>query len=65
VPERRRHVKELRKDKEGPREASERLHEEIRSTDVEPLERDPNRDRARGDWDRTGRHFDESTEGEE
>jgi len=63
VPERRRNVKEIRKDQRTPRETRDELLESARSTDVQPQNRDPNRDRARGDWDRTGRHHDEEEEG--
>ncbi len=51
--------KDIRKDQRGPREAREELQDSVRSTDVQPREQDPNRDRARGDRDRTGRHGDE------
>jgi hypothetical protein len=50
--------KRIRKDQAGPREARQEVLEEIRSTDAQPLIRQPNRDRARGDWDRTGDHQD-------
>jgi hypothetical protein len=30
-------------------------------SDAKPLIRNPNRDQARGDWDRTGLHHDEET----
>ena len=41
------------------RDAHEELQEEIRSSGVKPLEPNINRDRARGDRDRTGEHGDE------
>jgi hypothetical protein len=50
--------KRIKKDQAGPREAREELLEEIRSSDAQPVIRQPNRDRARGDWDRTGDHQD-------
>lgn len=51
--------KMLRKDQSGPREAREELQEEIRSSGTKPRQENVNRDRARGDWDRTGDHHDE------
>jgi hypothetical protein len=53
--------KRIRKDQTGPREAREEVLEEIRSSDAQPLIKQPNRDRARGDWDRTGDHQDVGT----
>jgi hypothetical protein len=50
--------KRIKKDQAGPREARQEVLEEIRSSDAPPLIRQPNRDRARGDWDRTGDHHD-------
>lgn len=50
--------KRIRKDQAGPREAREELLEEVRSSDAQPVIRQPNRDRARGDRDRTGDHQD-------
>lgn len=51
-------AKRIKKDQAGPREARQEVLEEIRSSDAQPLIRQPNRDRARGDWDRTGDHQD-------
>jgi hypothetical protein len=51
--------KMLRKDPSGPREAREELEEQIRSSGTKPRQENINRDRARGDWDRTGDHHDE------
>jgi hypothetical protein len=56
-----REEKLLKKDQTGPREIHQELAEEIRSSAVEPLIRRPNRDRVRGDWDRTGDHQDVDT----
>jgi len=50
--------KRIKKDQAGPREARQEVLEEIHSGDAQPLIRQPNRDRARGDWDRTGDHQD-------
>jgi len=50
--------KRIRKDQAGPREVRQEVLEEIRSSDAQPVIRQPNRDRARGDWDRTGDHQD-------
>lgn len=54
-----RHDKLLKKDSSGPREARQELAEETRSGATKPQQKNPNRDRARGDWDRTGIHHDE------
>jgi hypothetical protein len=56
---RRNDQKMLKKEQHGVRETREEVLEEIRSSDVQPLVKNPNRDRARGDWDRTGDHHDE------
>jgi hypothetical protein len=53
--------KMLRKDQHGTRDAHEELQEQIRSSGTKPLEPNINRDRARGDWDRTGNHQDEES----
>ena len=56
----RREDKQLRKDQQGPREARAEVAEQMRDgADSQPLIRKPNRDQARGDWDRTGLHRDE------
>ena len=55
VPDRRRNnSKNLKKDQLSARETRDELSEEIRSSGSQPRTRQPNRDRARGDWDRTG-----------
>jgi hypothetical protein len=46
----------LKKDQSGVRETREEIAEEIGSSDVQPTLKNPNRDRARGDWDRSGDH---------
>ena len=48
--------KQLRKDQQVRREVRQEVGEEIRSSDSLPLIRQPNRDQARGDWDRSGVH---------
>jgi hypothetical protein len=58
----RRTDKMLRKDPMRSRDAHEELQEEIRSSGTKPVERNINRDRARGDWDRTGDHHDENAQ---
>jgi len=50
--------KQLRKDQQVGREVRQDLGEEIRSSGSKPLIGKPNRDRARGDWDRTRDHQD-------
>jgi len=56
---RRNEAKSLKKEQHSVRETREEVLEEIRSSDVQPLVKNSNRDRARGDWDRTGNHHDE------
>ena len=51
--------KHLKRDQSSTREVREELSEEIRSGASQPHPRQPNRDRARGDKDRTGLHRDE------
>lgn len=53
---RRNEEKQLKKEPRNVRETREEVLEEIRSSDVQPLVKNPNRDRARGDWDRSGKH---------
>jgi hypothetical protein len=50
--------KQLKKTQQVRREVRQEVHEEIRSSRTTPLVRQPNRDQARGDWDRTGDHRD-------
>ena len=55
MPDRRRNnAKHLKKDQLSAREVRDELSEEIRSSASQPRARQPNRDRVRGDWDRTG-----------
>jgi len=61
VAEVRREDKQLKKDQTGSREAREEMNEEIRSSGTKPKIEHPNRDRARGDWDRTQQHQDEGS----
>ena len=52
----------IKKDQRGPREIIEEANEEIRDgSTTKPQVKQPNRDRARGDWDRTGDRHDEGT----
>jgi hypothetical protein len=54
--------KQLKKDQRAAREIREEVRERIRDgAESQPIIRNPNRDRARGDWDRTGDHHDEET----
>jgi hypothetical protein len=58
----RKEEKQIRKDQHGVREVRDEVAEQIRDgSDSQPLVKNPNRDRARGDWDRTGDHHDEGT----
>ena len=55
----RREEKQIRKDQQGPREVREEVADQIRDgADSQPIIKNPNRDQARGDWDRTGLHGD-------
>jgi len=56
----RREDKLLRKDQSVSREAREELNEETRSTGTKPRLEHANRDRARGDWDRSNHRGDEN-----
>jgi hypothetical protein len=56
----RREEKQIKKDQQGPREMREEVADQVRDgADSQPLIKNPNRDQARGDWDRTGLHHDE------
>lgn len=57
--------KEIKKDQMVRRAVLDEIAQET-AQDVEPKYRNPNRDQARGDWDRSRRHTDEgrSREGE-
>jgi len=51
--------KQLKRDQQVRRETLDEIGSEIVQNHSEPTYRNPNRDQARGDWDRTGRHTDE------
>jgi hypothetical protein len=51
--------KELKKDQQVRRETLQEIGSEIVQNGTEPTYRNPNRDQARGDWDRSGRRTDE------
>jgi hypothetical protein len=51
--------KQLKKDQTIRRETLDEIGSEIVQHRYEPTYRNPNRDQARGDWDRSGRHADE------
>jgi ADP-ribose pyrophosphatase YjhB (NUDIX family) len=51
--------KELKKDQTIRREVREEIGSEAGQGRTSTTYRNPNRDQARGDWDRTGRHTDE------
>ena len=56
----RREEKQIKKDQQGPREVREEVAERMREgADSQPVIKNPNRDQARGDWDRSGRRTDE------
>jgi hypothetical protein len=61
MADKRRSEKLLKKDPSGPREVRQEIGEEITPSAAQPRQKKPNRDRARGDWDRTGLHHDEGT----
>ena len=58
---RRGETKQLKKDQEVRREVLDEIGSEIVQDHTEPRYRNPNRDQARGDWDRTRRHTDEES----
>ena len=51
--------KEIRKDQQVRREVLNEIGSEIVQDRTGPQYRNPNRDQARGDWDRSRRHTDE------
>jgi hypothetical protein len=57
--------KEIKKDQMVRREVLDEIAKETTQEHQEPLYRNPNRDQARGDWDRSGRHTDENRSREE
>ena len=58
---RRGETKELKKDQQVRREVRGEIDGEIAQDRTSAQYRNPNRDQARGDWDRTGRHTDEGS----
>lgn len=56
---RRGELKQTKKDQTARRETLEEIGSEITQDRTEAKYRNPNRDQARGDWDRTGRRTDE------
>jgi hypothetical protein len=51
--------KEIKKDQQVKREVLDEIGSEITQDRTEAQYRNPNRDQARGDWDRSRRHTDE------
>jgi hypothetical protein len=51
--------KEIKKDQMVRREVLDEISNETVQAHDKPQYRNPNRDQARGDWDRSGRHTDE------
>ena len=51
--------KQLKKDQSIRRETLDEIGSEIAQDRTEAIYRNPNRDQARGDWDRSRRHTDE------
>ena len=51
--------KQLKKDQTIRREVRDEIGSEIEQDRSSAQYRNPNRDQARGDWDRSGRHTDE------
>lgn len=49
----RKNPKMLRKDQSTTRDDRRELEEDVRSSGTKPAQKHPNRDRARGDWDRS------------
>jgi hypothetical protein len=58
---RRGETKDLKKDEQVRRETLLEIGSEIVQDTIEPTYRHPNRDQARGDWDRSRRHTDEGS----
>jgi hypothetical protein len=56
---RRGQTKQIKKDSNVQRETLDEIGSEIVQDRSEPAYRNPNRDQARGDWDRSGRRTDE------
>ncbi|HKB13895.1 MAG TPA: hypothetical protein VKD69_24685 [Vicinamibacterales bacterium] len=55
--------KQLKKDQRGARDVRDEVAEQIRDgADSQPRIQHPNRDNARGDWDRSGDHHDPGAE---
>lgn len=55
--------KQLKKDQSVGRDVRSEVEEHTRDgRDSQPIIKNPNRDKARGDWDRTGVHHDEDVE---
>lgn len=49
-------LKTLKRDQHSTRDIRQEIEEEIHSGTTKPKQEQPNRDRARGDWDRSGMH---------
>jgi len=58
--QRREDGKQLKRDSEVRRSVLDEIGSEIVQDHTEARYRNPNRDQARGDWDRSGRHTDEN-----
>ena len=56
---RRSESRELKKDQQARREVREEIGSEVVQEHTVAQYRNPNRDQARGDWDRSRRHMDE------
>jgi hypothetical protein len=53
--------KQLKRDQSVGRDVRTEVEEQMRDgADSQPIIKNPNRDKARGDWDRTGDHHDEN-----
>jgi hypothetical protein len=62
TPDRRRgEISQLKRDPRARRDALDEIGTDVVREAVAPAYRNPNRDRARGDWDRSRRHADEET----
>ena len=61
MAEARRNDTSTKKDQQSPRDIRDEISEEIQSHTTQPKQSHPNRERARGDRDRTGDHHDEGT----
>jgi hypothetical protein len=54
------HDRHLKKDQHAVRDVRDEIENEIHDSAIKPIQRQVNRDRSRGDWDRSGLNHQES-----